>query len=62
MQALITQQLQMSLSLYLTNFKNNFKSNKSCFLGIGCDGNADRLMAMLDDNIKATKGDSKWQQ
>jgi len=32
------------------------------FLGIGCDANAEKLMAMLDDNIKNAKGDNQWQQ
>jgi len=31
------------------------------FLGIGCDANADNLIAMLDNNIKSGKGDDKWQ-
>lgn len=31
------------------------------FVGLSCDVNADRLMAMLDNNISTGKGDSKWQ-
>jgi len=32
----------------------------SSFVGLDCDENADRLMAMLDSNISSGKGDDKW--
>ncbi|GLS92531.1 hypothetical protein GCM10007916_36030 [Psychromonas marina] len=32
------------------------------FLGIGCDGNADRLIGMLDKHLNAANGEAKWQR
>jgi len=30
------------------------------FVGLSCDANAAQLIAMLDNNIQAEKGDPKW--
>jgi len=41
--------------------ENNKATDRyTSFSGISCDLNADRLIAMLDKNIKAGNGDRKW--
>jgi hypothetical protein len=40
---------------------NNQQTDRyTSFCGIDCDLNADRLIAMLEQNIRAGNGDTKW--
>lgn len=41
--------------------KNNKQADRYLsFSGLSCDVNADRLIQMLDNNIREGKGDDKW--
>ena len=42
--------------------KKQTQDRYASFIGIACDANADKLMEMLDDHLKAAEGDKKWQQ
>lgn len=40
--------------------KSNTADRYRSFCGIDCDLNADRLIAMLEENIRAGNGDQRW--
>lgn len=40
--------------------QNQQEDRYTTFLGLGCDKNADRLILILDNNLKMGKGGSKW--
>lgn len=40
--------------------ENNPEDRYVSFVGIDCDANAEQLMLMLDNNIKAAKGETQW--
>ena len=41
--------------------KKQQQDRYTTFISINCDENADRLMALLDNNISTEQGEPKWQ-